>query len=232
MRLLDYFERAYVINLPQRADRRRAMQRELGRVGMPFAPGKVELFSALRPAAADGWPSIGARGCFLSHLRVLKRAQASRLANVLVMEDDLAFADSFVDVQARLVDQLQSTRWGFVYLGHPLQRGWAGDISLEPWSQPLLTAHFYGVDATILDRLIDFLDAVRMRPPGHPDGGPMHVDGAYSTFRMQNPDVLTFLAVPSLGRQRSSRSDITASWFDRLPLLKQLAGFARAIRPR
>ena len=56
----------------------------------------------------------------------------------------------------------------------------------------------------------------------------MHVDGAYSMFRARRPDVVTLISSPSLGGQRSSRSDITANrWYDRQPLLRGLAGLAR-----
>jgi hypothetical protein len=56
----------------------------------------------------------------------------------------------------------------------------------------------------------------------------MHVDGAYSMFRARRPDVVTLVASPSLGGQRSSRSDITANrWYDRQPGLRLLSGLAR-----
>ena len=56
----------------------------------------------------------------------------------------------------------------------------------------------------------------------------MHVDGAYSMFRARSPEVLTLAASPSLGWQRSSRSDIAANrWYDRQPGLRTLACLAR-----
>ena len=85
-----------------------------------------------------------------------------------------------------------------------------------------------GLEQAGVDRLLRFLEELQQRPPGHPDGGPMHLDGAYSTFRAQNPDVVTLIASPNLGWQRSSRSDIYPNaWFDRVPGFRQLAGAAR-----
>ena len=84
----------------------------------------------------------------------------------------------------------------------------------------------------MLPRLVDFLETVLRRPPGHPDGGPMHVDGAYCTFRNQNPEVITLVAHPNLGWQRRSRGDITPRWFDRVPVLRTLIDLARAIPGR
>ena len=86
-----------------------------------------------------------------------------------------------------------------------------------------MTTHFYAVNGRIFDRLLRFLEELQRRPPGHPDGGPMHLDGAYSTFRDQNPDVVTLIASPNLGWQRTSRSDITPKWWHRVPGLRPLA---------
>ena len=36
----------------------------------------------------------------------------------------------------------------------------------------------------------------------------MHVDGAYSTIRSRNPELITYLHSPPLGYQRSSELDI------------------------
>lgn len=230
MNIQDYFDRAYVVNLPERTDRRQAVELELKKAGMPLTHGKVEVFPAYRPIDAGGFPSIGARGCFQSHLAILQRAQAERLNNVLVMEDDLTISEKFVAAQGALVERLRQNDWGFVYIGHTQAIG-NDTITLQPFSDALITTHCYGVNAVIFDRLLAFLDELQHRPPGHPSGGPMHLDGAYSTFRAQNPDILTLIAAPSLAGQRSSRSDVAPNrLYDRLPIVKQLVGMARTGR--
>jgi hypothetical protein len=226
----DYFERCYIINLPNRTDRYRAMVRELNKVGMPPTPGRVEFVPGIRPGEAPpGWPNIGAYGGLLAHLAVLKRARQQGLANVLVMEDDLHFDDSFPAIQEWLAERLQDNDWGFVYFGHQLSLK-ADSLTLHPWSKDVPLAHFYGIHGQIFDRLIDYLEQTQLRPPGHPLGARTFIDGAYSMFRAQNQDILTLVAAPSLGGQRSSRSDITTAWFDRVPGLMQLASLARAAK--
>lgn len=232
MKIKEFFERAYVVNLPDRKDRRRVMVRELEKAGMLLTPNKVEIFPAIRPQDAGDFPSVGARGCFLSHLAILKRAKQDRLANVLIMEDDLTISERFRTEQALLVEQLRRTDWGFVYFGHVEETTEAYPVTLQPFSEPMKTTHFYGVNNRIFDRLLWFLEELQQRPGGHPEGGPMHLDGAYSQFRARNPGVVTLIASPNLGWQRSSRSDITNAWFDRVPVFKELAGVARVGKAR
>ena len=168
----------------------------------------------------------------MSHLGALKKARDEGAANVLLMEDDLEIDPNFSSLTDPLVAILRREPWGFVYFGHRLADvapSAAGEL-LVPYQGPIVTAHFVGVNGSVLPRLIDFLDTVLSRPGGHPDGGPMHVDGAYSTFRQQNPDVLTLVAQPNLGWQRSSKSDITTAWFDSVPGLNLLSGLARKMK--
>jgi hypothetical protein len=231
MLITDYFDRIEVVNLPEREDRRKEMTRELETAGMPLKPGKVEIFPAIRPASPEGFPSIGARGCFLSHFTILKRARDEGLANVLVLEDDLAISDRFRAEQEGLVEQLRSTDWGFVYFGHNEEVESASPAVLRPFAEAMMTTHFYGVNRPLFDPLLEFLEALQKRPGGHPDGGPMHLDGAYSTFRLRHPEVVTLIAYPNLGWQRSSRSDVYPSkWFERLPVARQLVDWARACK--
>jgi glycosyl transferase family 25 len=100
------------------------------------------------------------------------------------------------------------------------------------YTESIGCAHFYAIHRRILTRLLDFLETVQRRSPGDPAGGPMHYDGALATFRAQNPDVVTLIAYPCLGFQRSSRSDIYIRWYERVPVLKQAADLARIVRAR
>ena len=229
MQINDYIDRIYAINLPSRRDRRRVLVQEMEAVGLPLTPTKIEIFPAIRPDTAASFPGIGVYGCFLSHLAILKQARAEGLANVLIMEDDLSIDQRFVVEQESLVKQLQQTEWDIVYFGHiEALTATSPEFSLQRYSEPVLMTHFYAVNARVFDRLIAFLDALQQRPAGHPDGGPMYIDGAYSFFRERNPDVVTLLAAPSLGWQRSSRSDLTPGWVDRTPVLTQFADLVRA----
>jgi hypothetical protein len=207
------------------------MTRELERHAMPLEPGRVEFFEAVRKESAEGFPTLGLHGCFLSHLGVLKRARADGLSRVLVFEDDCQITRRLGAYRDSILEQLQGQPWDLVYLGHDLDLGPVDPEApprLSRYSRDIALLHFYGVNHTVFDRLIGFLEASIHRPPGHPEGGPMSPDGAFSYFRRLNPDVVTLVASPILGWQRSSRTDNhPLRWVDRYPVVRDLISLAR-----
>ncbi len=226
--LLNFFDKSYIINLPERLDRRAEMEQQLKRLGLS---DKVTFFPAIRPTDKGEFPSIGARGCFLSHLAVLKDAKSQNLNNLLIMEDDLSFSRFLIEQQDRITDKLRPLKWDFVYLGHGLVLDESQEIVFHEYSEPLVLAHFLAMNKNTIAQLVDFLEEILTRPAGHPIAGPMHVDGAYSTFRVQNPTTITLIANPNLGFQRSSSSDIAnLKWFDTTPILSQLVIITRKVK--
>lgn len=229
--LLNFFDQAYIINLPERFDRREGMQSELKMLGLSSLTDRVSFFPAIKPVDKGDFPSIGSRGCFLSHLEVLREAKNKGLGNVLIMEDDLSFTRLLIKEQDAVINELRHLDWDFAYLGHGESLAPRSEGIFQPHSEPLMLAHFLAINQRAIAPLVDFLEQILTRPYGDPEGGPMHVDGAYSTFRKQNPDMVTLIANPSLGFQRSSSSDIAGSkWFETAPVLAQVLNSARKVR--
>jgi glycosyl transferase, family 25 len=214
----------YVINLESRKDRRAAMETQLRRIKWD-----AQFFPAVRPPHAGDFASIGARGCFLSHLAVLKRA-ALQNDHAVIMEDDLNFSRDFSSVWPATFSALQSSDWSIFYPAHVLPDQPKGLSLLAP-SQRVLCTHFMVIHKNVIATLIDGLETILSRPGGHPMGGPMHVDGAYSTLRSQNPELHTYVFSPSMGYQRPSRSDIVApAVFDRILLLRPAVSALRKLK--
>lgn len=231
MTFINFFDRTYVINLPHRVDRRKEMAKELKKAGMPFTLGKVELFSAIRPESPGSFESIGYRGCFLSHLNVLKQARDKGLSNVLVMEDDLELRKDFKQYEETILRELREQDWDIVHFGYCGDAN-NNDVSfplLQQFSGEIIGSQFYAVNAKSFDRLIDFFETLLDRPAGHPDGGPMSPDGVLNIFKWQHPSINRLIAVASFGGQRSSRSDVSEKWFDSLPMLQSLVGLLRKL---
>ncbi|HZX32174.1 MAG TPA: glycosyltransferase family 25 protein [Rhodocyclaceae bacterium] len=233
---LTYFQKLYVINLPQRSDRRRQMGKQLARLGLDLNHPLVHLFPAIRPEHPGGFPGIGARGCFLSHLAVLKSARTRHLKRLLIVEDDLDFSADFGRRLPTLVAHLAATDWAMFYGGYevvgPLPPAGPDGLAAIPPEMPVRTSHFLAVNGPqVIAACADAFEAMLSRPPGDPAGGPMHVDGAYSWFRRAHPQWRTLLAVPELGYQRSSRTDVhELKWFDRLPVARGAAAWLRQWR--
>lgn len=229
--LSDSFQRIFIINLPQRRDRRVEIERELNRAGMALTPGRIEIFPGQRPSDAAGFWNTAVRGCFLSHFMIIKLAAQMRLENVLILEDDLVFSQRLLEDQAGVIEQLRNQPWSIAHLGHN-EASTRESISFQPVEpgRNVTTLHLYAVNGPVLGRLADFLEQVQQRPAGHPLGGPMYPDGAISMFRAQNPDVLTLMAQPNLGYQRPSPSDLAPRWFDRAPIVKTVSKAGRAVR--
>ncbi|MCE9534019.1 MAG: glycosyltransferase family 25 protein [Planctomycetes bacterium] len=232
MKFRDFFARVFIINLPERSDRRAEMMIELKQASLLPEPGRIEFFAAVKVADAAGFPNAGYHGCFRSHLCVLKQARDAGAANVLVLEDDLAVSSSFLRDEESLIEFLQTNEWGIAYFGHSLDEPSSRPTTLERHHDSVPLSHFYAVNGRYLERLVDFFEKILTRPEGHPDGGPMSPDGALNFFLMRNPDVPCHVATPNLGIQRSSRSDLTPKWFDNVPVLHRVIAMLRKVKRR
>ncbi len=225
-----YFKRIYIINLKSRGDRRREMAHELTRAGMSFDDSAVRLFSAVKPDDAGEFPSIGARGCFLSHLGILTDAEQSDVGPIAILEDDLELVEDFTIRAPAILDTLGEKSWSIFYGGHEAGSFDVKGLNLVPPNMGLRTTHFICFNGPAIAEAKRYLEAIMTRPAGDAQGGPMHVDGAYSWLRKDNPEMESYAAWPPLGNQRPSRSDVAGSrWYDRTPGLNKAATFARRI---
>jgi hypothetical protein len=233
--LLDEFDRVFIINLASRQDRRKEMKDQLASIGKRLQPGKIELFEALRPNSAGGFPTIGTRGCFESHLGVLSQAKRMGLKSVLILEDDLNFSADYPHLQATVGDALRSKDWSIFYGGYRVDLPLTSECTLASWPPEALVtcAHFIGFRGDAIAAAADYLEGITQRQPGDPEGGPMHVDGAYSWLRRTHPQFITLMSVKQLGYQRASRTDIhSLAWYDRWVGVRQLIAALRAWRNR
>ncbi len=240
--LLSIFDRVFVINLPERTDRREEMSWQLARLGLGFDDPRVVLFPACRFDDAAGFHSPAIRGCFMSHLGVARQALEAGARRWLVLEDDADFSRHFAGRIGGLAENLAAREWGFLYgwePGHYDRAEDPEDVGLMPVAPdtPVMLAHFMGMSAETGQRLVPYLEAMLGRPHGDAAGGPMHVDGAFSWFRAAHPEVVTLCTRTPLSVQRSSRSDIHGGkWFDRIeaarPLVTALRRARSALRSR
>lgn len=203
------FDEVRIINLVDRQDRRREITEQLNQV-RGIAPN-VSFFDAHRPDSPGEFPSLGARGCFESHLSILREARDRKVQTLLILEDDLDFTRDGRARMEPLLVELAAKDWSFFYGAHVIPADDRHGLVQLASDEPVMTTSFVGFRGAVIPELVDFLESMSKRPAGSPDWGPMHVDGAYSVFRQLNSTHRTFAAFPSLGRQRSSPSDVTQS---------------------
>lgn len=234
--LLAGFDALFVINLPSRPDRRREFAEQLAKMGLSFDHPKIRLFPAVRPQDKGAFSTIGARGCFMSHLGVLRQAVDAKHEAIIICEDDLDFSEDFRDRLPNLGCVLERETWDMIYGGYQDAPGGApvaSSISFikVPAGQHIRCTHFILLRGRMIADLVRYLEKMLERPDGDPEGGPMHVDGAYSWFRTAHPEIRTLAAVPPLGHQRPSRTDIhDLRWFDRAPLVRDIVQAMRRLK--
>lgn len=232
MGFFDLFDVTYIISLPSRTDRRKECAQELAALGTAVGKSNIEFFDAIRPDCADGFSSIGVHGSLLSHTKALESARSRHAEKILLLEDDVAFSPLFAD--SNFVEQVRrclAGDWDFIYFGHnvagsPRSRG----VELVRHPDDLMLAHCLAVNGRLADSLIRYLQGVRDRPAGHPEGGKMGFDPSMNMFR-QRTENCTFIAMPCLAHQRPSRTDLGQHrWFDSVPMLRYLAQHVRRTR--
>jgi glycosyl transferase, family 25 len=232
-RIIEYFDRSYIINLSDRTDRRRQVEREFRSAGISIPSEKVQFYTANRPTNKGGFINIGTRGNFESNRGVLGLAEKDRLQNVLIFEDDVCFRSVGDYFQRELLGQLTNQEWDVMYFGYaaPPDDGLTGP--LLAWQQDILGTHFYAVNGRHISKMLQYMHDCELRPRDHPDGGPMTADGAYNHMRYVMPNVKVFLSVPNLAHQRSSRTDIAQTHLlDRIIGLRPIVRGLRAIKHR
>lgn len=94
--MFQQYDLVRIINLPRRTDRKREIIAELEKQGVTVDGERVAFFDAVAPDSDDGFYSVGANGCYRSHLAILKEAGER---SVLIIEDDCDFAPNAKNVQ-------------------------------------------------------------------------------------------------------------------------------------
>lgn len=195
----------YALCLADRPDRRANVERELGRVGLPYV-----VFESVRPTEALGFSSPGRRGCFESHLTLLRRAMDERVDMAVFCQDDLWIPRTFETVWPTILATLATLTWQFLHLGYIRNFFPSVGATVEPvgphvgrlLAYDLLCAHFYAVHRDTIPDLVDFLQE---RLDHGPHGS--H-DGALNDFRRERGH-FPLVARPNLGEQMPSPSNIT-----------------------
>ena len=164
----EYFDRIFVINLDARKDRWQTTLKEFEKVGIT----NYERFSAIKPSLNDvpkAWHAgmnfhfsnnknnylIGATGCKMSHVAILKKAKAAGYKNILVLEDDVIFQDNAAAIFEAATQQLIADAWDMLYLsGNHIRATQPESKNLKKLTGTFAT-HGYGIQSRMYDLVIN-----------------------------------------------------------------------------
>lgn len=219
--LLASIDMIYIVNLAFRTDRRAEMAAQLALIGLTYDHPKVTLIAACRPDDPGEFPNIGSRGCFLSHLGILKDACEKGYECILVLEDDADFTDRFYNCTSEQAQNIHNAPWDKFYFGSVLEITKAPNFFVPVKSNdPLKLTHAIMMRKAAFSKMVPYLETMLTRKLGNPLGGPMHLDGAYSWFRRENPDIRTSATIDQWITQRSSKTDIhDTGWKEWIPFI-------------
>lgn len=191
------FEGAFVINLPERVDRKCNMDYQLAKVGITDS---VEWLPAIKHR-------YGMVGCSLSHLECVKLAKQRGWKTVLIFEDDVIFTKHFETSYERSFAQLQTKDWAVYHLGAMLM-----NICRQVESNLLQIGYNWAAHAVAIhERAYDFIinnydHSYSETDSSKPWGGHYPFDG-FINKEVFDAKFNIFSAYPLLATQFPSMSD-------------------------
>ena len=212
-------DKVFIINLEHRTDRREQIIEELKRVGID----NYEFFKAIQPTeetmkiwnpqflnpipqwfALSGGDHtkyrIGALGCMLSHLEIIKKCIENNYENVLILEDDTIFKIDnglkFDTIMSVLDSQINNLDFGLLYLAGN-HRGAILEKKTDNVTkvQGTLTTGSYIINKRVMKCIVDKMANF-----------PREVDVFYSTYIQK--EYPCYCIMPHLTRQGDGYSDI------------------------
>jgi glycosyl transferase family 25 len=114
MKLNDYFDKIYCINLDRRTDRWERCQEIFSKINL-----NVERFSAIDGSVDNynlGYPYDSELAGAISHTKVIEKAVELNIKNVLILEDDVDFIDNLENFFSDLI-KLVPKDWDGILFG-------------------------------------------------------------------------------------------------------------------
>lgn len=194
MKLNDYFDRIFCINLDSRPDRWNQAQQEFTKHSID-----VERISGIDGSKMNlDFPSEikeGAVGCALSQFFAIKYAKQLNLRDFLLLEDDIEFHENINELFSEYISEVPFD-WDMLYLGGQHFHG----MNLQKVSEHVykceytLAAHSVAFKHTVFDRFIDKLIDITKPCDIH--------------YAESHKEINAYVIIPHLTWQRESYSDI------------------------
>lgn len=196
MKIQDFFEKGYYINLDRRVDRRIQFEEEMSKYGLS------DFFERVSAEDSINEPDFIKKHsyCALTYYNLFKRIYDDGYEHVLIFEDDAYFYDGPDElkgiqlVQNALDELIEFKDWDMIYLGgHPIHEVQIVSNTLMR-APTILTTHAVGYKRNVIKRVLD-----EYKP---------FVDSAIDGWYGQRHDIIKYLVYPIAVPQRDSISDL------------------------
>jgi len=148
MNLLDLFDAIYVINLDSRPDR--MIEFKKGMKPLHLDEHRITRFSGIVPPNG-----VGALGCTLSHLEIVREAKEKGYKKILVFEDDATPFEEGISGMKDIVEDMKNEEWDVYYLGYnshePLELHSKNSLK----AKDLFSTHAIAYNSSFFDKFID-----------------------------------------------------------------------------
>jgi GR25 family glycosyltransferase involved in LPS biosynthesis len=167
--LNDYFDHIYCINLSKRKDRWEQANLEFKKHNIEVErisgiDGKqIDLSNIKYSKHAEPYFSPGTAGCAMSFVSIFRDAKEKGYKTFLVLEDDVEFVDNFNQLFFQYLEQVPAN-WKLLYTsGNHRGKQYIKSVSENVIQvKNTLCAHFLGINAEILDDVINETSKYKM----------------------------------------------------------------------
>ena len=217
MKLNDFFDKIFVINLERRPDRLEIFKQISNDLDFEF-----EVFKAYDGREIDdnfvynGKPinikpnkhykggldnySRGALGCLLSHLDIIKKSKYLGYKKVLILEDDVEFNTDFKQRFNNFISNFDKD-WDMIYFSGSLLET-SEDYEYCKKLISCHTTHSYAVCESIYEYLIENIEKN------------LYISPIDETYSIVQSNIKSFITIPFLTYQSGGFSDIQNSYVD------------------
>jgi GR25 family glycosyltransferase involved in LPS biosynthesis len=154
MKIQDFFQKGYYINLDKRIDRKEQFLSDMKKVGLDTF---LERFPAFYHGTGDFNYETTHQACGRSIVTALKQAYDAGYDNVVLFEDDAYFLEGGLEAVEKSLDSLSKIDdWDLIYFGsmlHDHELNLVGENLLK--QEVALTTHAMGYSRKAMKKTID-----------------------------------------------------------------------------
>lgn len=159
MKIFDYIDKAYYINLKSREDRRISFEKRVGDLDIPVTRIEAIEINSEELENNTGDPRwLNKVSNFYTHMSVIKRAKEEGLTNVWIFEDDCTFIEDFLNKAKKCIDELKGLEWDMFYFGGEPNKKATNYLDHIVEVNGIYGAHSYLVNHTFYDKMLEITD--------------------------------------------------------------------------